>query len=79
MIARKVTDRGVMGDRYIIQVECEKCLHTDDDVYFAPTCGFENWTCPKCKHVMDLYEYTGMSYEDCSNIGLIKTIAGKVK
>jgi hypothetical protein len=26
-----------------------------------------DWTCPKCSTVIDLEEYTGISYEDASN------------
>ncbi|MHA1342170.1 MAG: hypothetical protein ACTSO2_19540 [Promethearchaeota archaeon] len=39
----------------------------DKDVYFAPTCGFTTWICPQCDYELDLYEYTGISYEDASN------------
>lgn len=62
-----------MGDRYILTVTCPKCGHEDNDVYFAPTCGFVDWTC-ECGHVVDLYEETGMTYEDCSNADLIEQI-----
>jgi len=66
-----------MGDRYIITVKCPTCEHVDNDVYFAPTCGFTNWKCPKCKCLVDLYEETGMTYEDCSNAVVIKSICEK--
>jgi endogenous inhibitor of DNA gyrase (YacG/DUF329 family) len=55
-----------MGDRYILTVKCPKCGTVDDDVYYAPTCGFTDHKCP-CGHVIDLAEWTGISYEDCSN------------
>ncbi len=55
-----------MGDRYILTVKC-KCGFLDDDVYYAPTCGFIDWKCPECGEVIDLERYTGISYEDCSN------------
>lgn len=56
-----------MGDRYIIDMTCPECEFYDDDVYFAPTCGFITWQCPKCKHEVDLCEETGISYRDASN------------
>jgi transposase-like protein len=63
-----------MGDRYILQIECPKCDLFDDEVYFAPTCGIDKWRCINCKHTVDLYEYTGISYEDASNADLIKDL-----
>ena len=56
-----------MGDRYILEMTCPKCGTEDDDVYFAPTCGFTEWKCPSCHFKMDLCEHTGISYEDASN------------
>ena len=38
----------MMGDRYILTVNCPKCGYEDDDVYYAPTCGIVDWECPKC-------------------------------
>lgn len=55
-----------MGDRYVLTVKCPKCGKVDDDVYYAPTCGFIEWTC-ECGHVVDLEELTGITYEDASN------------
>jgi hypothetical protein len=63
-----------MGDRYFLEVSCPECDTFDDDVYFAPTCGFTDWVCPGCKYVVDLHEYTGISYEDASNAGLISDL-----
>ena len=62
-----------MGTRYILTVACPNCGHVDDDVYYAPTCGFVEYQC-RCGHTTDLEAYTGISYEDCSNIGLIQDI-----
>lgn len=56
-----------MGDRYFISVICPKCSTVEDDVYYAPTCGFTEWECPGCGVKVDLAEYTGISYEDASN------------
>ncbi len=56
-----------MGDRYYLSMECPVCGEEDNDVYFAPTCGFIEWECPLCKHLVDLCEHTGISYEDASN------------
>ncbi len=61
-----------MGDRYILEIECPKCKYYDDDVYYAPTCGYVEWKCPKCKTKVDLEKYTGISYEDASNAEEIK-------
>lgn len=63
-----------MGDRFFISVNCTKCSFKEDDVYYAPTCGFTEWVCPKCGKVVDLEEYTGISYEDASNRDLIEQI-----
>lgn len=55
-----------MGDRYILKVIC-KCGEIDEDVYYAPTCGFMVWECPKCKTVINLEEYSGIDAEGCAN------------
>ena len=62
-----------MGDRYFLEVACPRCGYYDDNVYFAPTCGFEEWTCPLCRYVVDLEELTGISYDDASNAAEIET------
>ncbi len=68
-----------MGDRYFLQLTCPKCGFFDDDVYYAPTCGFVDWKC-KCGHVVDLEEHTGITYEDASNIDLIReTLDGVIE
>ena len=63
-----------MGDRYILTITCEQCGYTDDDVYYATTCGFITWKCPKCGKVHDLEKITGISYEDASNRAEIERI-----
>ena len=63
-----------MGDRYIITVKCPNCEKETEDVYYAPTCGFTEWKCEYCGHLIDLAEYTGISYEDASNKELIDEI-----
>ena len=68
-----------MGDRYILTIECPKCCHKDDDVYYAPTCGFIEWICPKCGEIVDLEKLTGITYEDCSNKELIRQIIEAIK
>ena len=57
-----------MGTRYILTYKCV-CGHggTEEDVYYAPTCGITNWTCPKCGHCVDLEAYTGITYKMASN------------
>lgn len=54
-----------MGDRYILTVICG-CGKVDDDVYYAPTCGFTHWKCPTCGKVTDLELYSGITYEEAS-------------
>ena len=63
-----------MGDRYFLSIICSKCKYTDAEVYFAPTCGFVDWKCPKCKHVVDLVERTGITAEMASNAAEIKNM-----
>lgn len=55
-----------MGYRYFLSVTCPKCGRTDNEVYYAPTCGFVEHRC-LCGHATDLEELTGISYEDASN------------
>lgn len=62
-----------MGDRYLLHVKC-KCGCEKDDVCYAP-----KWVCPKCGEKVDLEEYTGISYEDCSNVGLINAMVEGLK
>lgn len=61
-----------MGDRYILTVVCPNCGTEDDDVYYAPTCGFLTYTCAKCGTVIDLEVYTGISAEEASNAEIIE-------
>jgi len=56
-----------MGDRWTLEVECARCGFVEDDVPFAPTSGIVEWTCPKCGHIENLEELTGISYEDASS------------
>lgn len=56
-----------MGDRYFLTVTCPQCKYKDNEVYYAPTCGFVDWDCPKCGTKVDLEKMTGISYEDASN------------
>ena len=68
-----------MGDRYFLTVKCPKCGFTEKEVYYAPTCGFTDWDCPKCNHKVDLGEYSGISYEDASNKELLSGIVEAFK
>jgi len=68
-----------MGDRYYLTVQCPKCNFLDEDVYYAPTCGFTEWTCPGCKTKVDLEEYTGISYTDASNLGEIQSLVDGIE
>lgn len=56
-----------MGTRYILTVTCPNCGFEDDDVPFAPTCGFVDWKCPQCSRVVNLVALTGITYEDASS------------
>lgn len=67
-----------MGDRYFLQLTCPKCSFFDDDVYYAPTCGFVDWKC-KCGHVVDLEKHTGITYEDASNIDTIRDLVNGIQ
>lgn len=67
-----------MGDRYHLTVKCN-CGFTEEGVYYAPTCGFTTWECPKCEKIIDLEEYTGISYDDCSNVDLISFMVNSIK
>lgn len=63
-----------MGDRYFLSVTCPKCGFKDDDGYYAPTCGFVDWTCPNCEYVVDLEELTGITHEMASNADALRAI-----
>ena len=54
-----------MGDRFELKVVCPRCGLVDDEVYYAPTCGFVSWVC-ECGYRVDLEEYTGIMMEDCA-------------
>ena len=62
-----------MGARYVVTVTCPGCGRVNDDVYYAPTCGFTSLEC-ECGTEVDFAEYTGISYEDASNLEQIKRI-----
>lgn len=66
-----------MGTRYILTVKCPKCGFEDDDVYYAPTCGFVDYKC-RCGNVIDLEEVTGISYEEASNRGEIEKLINEI-
>ena len=72
----------MMGDRYILTVTCPKCGTVNNDVYYAPTCGFLTYKC-NCDNVIDLGKYSGISCEDASNRAeieiLIRTLTEKKK
>jgi hypothetical protein len=56
-----------MGDRYILDVICPHCDHTNKDVYYAPTCDFITCICSNCGYEIDLETYTGITEADASN------------
>lgn len=67
-----------MGDRFSGPITCPRCSEKDE-YYYAPTCGFTVWQCPKCGMEVDLEELTGISYEDASNREQIAGIIKRVK
>jgi len=66
-----------MGDRYFITVTCPKCGHTEDNVYYAPTCDITEYKCP-CGCIVNLEELTGISYNDASNLAEIQKLCDNV-
>jgi len=38
-----------MGDRYTFYPDCIYCNHTNEEVWYAPTCGVYTFKCEKCK------------------------------
>lgn len=68
-----------MGNRYILEVTCPNCGYTDYDVYYAPTCDFTEWCCPECNSIIDLEDYTGITYEEASNLDSINEIIKDIK
>ena len=37
-----------MGSRWTLSLHCAHCGEGNDDVYYAPTCGFFSFRCKKC-------------------------------
>jgi hypothetical protein len=68
-----------MGNRYLLGVECPQCGYIDRDVYYAPTCGIVDWMCPYCKCLINLEEYTGISYQDASNKEVIRDLVEELR
>ena len=66
-----------MGDRFFLTVTCPECDLTEDDVYYAPTCGFTEWKCQGCGTVVDLEKLSGISYQDASNRDEIESIVNE--
>lgn len=62
-----------MGDRYFLTVRCN-CGTVGEEVYYAPTCGIVDWTCPGCGDVMNLEEYTGITKEEASTLDEMKAL-----
>lgn len=63
-----------MGDRYFLTVKCDRCGNVDKNVYYAPTCDFTKHNCSACRKLIDLRDYSGISYEDATNIDNIKNL-----
>jgi ribosomal protein S27E len=63
-----------MGDRYFLTMNCKKCGYHEEEVYFAPTCGFTKWQCRKCGKKVDLVKHTGITEEMASNKDIIEAL-----
>lgn len=63
-----------MGDRYYLTVMCTQCGAKHVEVYYAPTCNIDTFRCV-CGSLIDLEQYSGISYEDASNKTEIETLA----
>lgn len=37
-----------MGDRYILDLICDKCKKVNSNVYYAPSCDFIDFVCIFC-------------------------------
>jgi phage FluMu protein Com len=56
-----------MGDRYYIKINCPHCGYKEKELqFYAPTCGFITWKCPKCGEIVNLEKYTGIDAESCA-------------
>jgi len=64
-----------MGDRYFLTVVCPDCGEVEEEVYYAPTCGFKTHKCHVCHEIIDLEKYSGISEEDASNRALFEEVA----
>lgn len=67
-----------MGTRYVVTVMCPNCGRIHNDVYYAPTCGFL-WHKCDCGTKINLSKWTGISYEDASNLERIERIVASYK
>ena len=45
-----------MGDRWVLSMDCPSCSYHDDEIYYAPTCGFTQWVCPSCHNAFEIME-----------------------
>ena len=63
-----------MGDRYVVDVACPNCGNIDEEAWYAPTCGVVSWVCPECGYSVDMEQYTGITYEEASNTGVIQEL-----
>ena len=67
-----------MGTRYHLTIVCPDCGFTDEDGYYAPTCGFTDWCCAHCGTLVDLEEYTGISYDEASNLEEMQALCDRL-
>jgi len=43
-----------LGTRYFLTVSCLQCGRTNNDIYYAPTCGFLTHKCDHCGVEFDI-------------------------
>jgi len=70
-----------MGDRYeLVNMKCVYCNENNEEVYYAPTSGFDTFRCKHCKRYnfvcfregFPLKKLEDVTYEDVEN-GFINT------
>ena len=53
-----------MGDRYELELHCAYCNELNEDVWYAPTCGFNTFTCSNCKKTNFIKDFKAVKTDD---------------
>ena len=54
-----------MGDRYELSLRCAYCGELNEDVYYAPSSGFETFRCNRCNEINEIVmEFSAIKRED---------------